>query len=296
MLSDLRACERKFLYSRVEGLAPVEPSIHLHAGKCMASALEEYRRDLLSYSTYSPPHEHAILAGVRKLWTEWGDPELFENAPKNLAACTEAFISYWDEFPLDTDSYTIHHPAGGKPSLEFTFTLPLGIAHPDTGEEMLYAGRFDAIVHDPVSPSKVLPLDDKTTGQLGTNWPEQWNLRGQLLGYCHALNSAGYDCTGALIRGIFIGKGVPRIVQKEVNLPHWLQERWWSQTRGEIEDLIDLYRDEGPGAFRFNFADSCNAYGGCDFKPLCRAKMPETLYSAYMRRRWNPLTQEEIVE
>ena len=293
MLSDLRACERKFFYARVEGLAPPEPSIHLHAGKCMASALDAYRQVFHNNTYHGDPAEIALATGIRTLWQKWGDPRLFESAPKSLLACTEAFIGYWQEFPLDTDSYQLHRNAYGKPSTEFSFSLPLGVAHPETGEELLYAGRFDAIVQDPVRDSFVLPLDDKTTGQLGTNWPEQWNLRGQFLGYTYALRSAGYNCDSALVRGIFIGKGPPRIVQKEVSIPHWLQDRWWDQTREEVEDLVQNHRNAN---YRYNFSDACTAYGGCDFRQLCLARYPQQVYSAYIKRRWNPLSQTEETE
>ena len=63
---------------------------------------------------------------------------------KNIDRVIEALIYYFDTWPMATDLLK-PYMFEGQPSVEFTFSIPLPILHPDTNQPILYAGRCDMI-------------------------------------------------------------------------------------------------------------------------------------------------------
>lgn len=261
------SCPASFHWAYVRRLHPAEPNYHLHAGIVMAKALEVARRSFVS------GNQHWLAAGLKALWLAFG-PEEGPVENKNWLALSVAYVGYWDEWP--PDGYL------GIELIEATFALPLGIPHPDTGEELLYTGRIDWLAN---FRGTFYVVDEKTTGEMGQNWASQWRMRGQLLGYTYAARQMGIDCAGAIVRGICLTK-VPRYCEVIIPYAQWELTRWWAQLRRVVQQMIDAYRQS---SWNYVYGDPCNAYGGCPYKPLCTSRTPEAWLEYYKEWEWDPL-------
>jgi hypothetical protein len=194
-----------------------------------------------------------------------------------------AFEYYFSVWPLDEDPIQPHVIEGSR-AIEFSFSVPLDIPHPETGDPLLYCGRFDQVVS---FNGTILAEDDKTTSQLGAQWANQWSLRGQLLGYTWAAQAYGLPVAGALIRGISILKTKYDHAQAIVNHSQWLIDRWHAQLLRDIQRMIDSWNS---GLWDQAFGEACTSYGGCQFKRLCESQNPEMwLEPYYAIRDWNPV-------
>jgi hypothetical protein len=281
MIGTFRACPRKFQYEFLNNLAPEGENVHLTAGAAFARGLEVVRKE---YFDHERSADDALASGLNSLIREYGEfepPEYAEN--KSWDRMAGALEYYFSEFPLATDTIRpIHTQQGHK--IEYSFCLPFpGVHHPETGEEILYAGRCDMIGE---MDGKTFITDEKTTGQLGSNWSKQWELRSQFTGYCWAAAEEGLTPAGVLIRGIALRKHGYDKAQALVYRPRWMIERWLEQTRRDILRLIECWRE---GYFDFNLDQSCSTYSGCPFLDLCSSGSPENWMSNYKERRWNPL-------
>lgn len=281
MRSTFVSCPHQFLLEHVYGLVPNYPSIHLHAGGVYAKGLEILRRSYYGDRLSLADSIHAAyLAMVR----EWGDLEGFEDHPKSFARVVEALTMYVERYPLDTDHIKPHMTTLG-PAVEFTFANPIpGTKHPDTGEPILYSGRFDMLGE---FQSSLFVVDDKTCSQLGASWAQQWRLRGQFTGYCWAAADFGYPVAGAIVRGTAFKKSGIDFGEAITYRPSWMIEEWLEALRADINDMVAAYES---GFFKKNFANACSAYGNCKYVQLCEKQHWERwLEPDYTVRRWDPL-------
>jgi len=290
MRSAYASCPTRFYWEFIRQIAPRERSIHLHFGASFAKALEVFRR------TYYALHEKidkpeafvsAEVAGFRALCVEYGDYEDEEGQRKNFVTCVMAYLSYVRHYPPETDFVKPYMTEAGIPAVEFTFAFPLSVNHPRSDEPLLYAGRFDMLG---VFNEQLFVLDDKTASQLGGYWSQQWDLRGQFLGYCYAARTFGFPVAGAIARGTAIkAKGIEH-VDAVVPLPAWLLDNWWEQVQYDISSAVaDWAAQQWPQ----NFDQSCTAYGGCPYKVLCTSPEPERWISTnFVRRHWNPVASD----
>lgn len=287
MLSDAKKCLQLFQYQRIRGLDTPRQSIHLHAGSVFAKGLETAR--LLFYGK-GMKQEDAIEAAMVTMLSEWGDFEpvfswdegaQFEN--KYLDRLIQAIDHYFEVYPMATDLVQpLMGPSG--PTVEFTFAIPLPINHPETGQPLLYGGRFDMLGE---YQNQVWVVDEKTTKQLGATWGQQWDLRSQFTGYCWAAQQYGISPSGAIIRGISFLKnsfGDAEVIKLR---PQHMIDDWYFNTLRLVNRLIEHWRE---GVWDRNLDDSCNAYGGCPFKHVCKSPDPEPwLEHDFVVRHWNPL-------
>jgi len=149
------ACPTKFFYQYCLNLSPVKKSIHLHAGGAFAHAVETTRK---SFYLEKKPLDHALYDGWRSLIVYWGD---YDDVPlegtghyKDFINISAAFFDYFRNYNPETDHIQPFIKHDGSPAVEFTFSIPLPILHPDSGEPIIYAGRCDMIgKHGPPSSS-----------------------------------------------------------------------------------------------------------------------------------------------
>jgi hypothetical protein len=171
MMSALKSCPRKAQLEYVEHWRPQTPSVHLHAGKAFAAGLEEARE---AFYVAGRPAGEAVALGVGRLLAEYGDFECPEDSAKSASRMAGALEYYFDQYPLGNDGCTPITLPGGKHGIEINFVEPLPIAHPQTGEPLLYSGRLDMACH---FAGGLYVEDDKTTSSLGATWSRQWDLR-----------------------------------------------------------------------------------------------------------------------
>lgn len=278
-------CPYKFRLEYLEHWRSPRPSIHLVAGGAFAKAMEITR---LSYHAAGDPPQVAIGKGMTAFIREYGD---FETSPEDAKSCERmlgAVAEYFAVYGLDTDSI---QPlmVEGRPCVEFSFAIPLPIAHPQSGDPILYCGRFDMLG---LYNGGLYAVDEKTTGQLGPSWHKNWTLRSQLTGYCWAAREYGYPVVGAIIRGISILKEKYGHAESIQYRPDWMIARWYGQLIRDIENMIRMWNED---YFDFNLDSTCSSYGGCPFLDVCNSPDPvRWLEADFVKRRWDPLRISEV--
>ena len=283
--SDFVSCQTKGYYSFFRKLGPKYPSIDLIAGGAFARGLEVTRK---RYYGEGVPFEDALQEGMMEAIALYnlelkGAPIPESKDKKGLDRVVMALADYFTQYPVATDviqPYMVY----GKPSVEFTFSIPLPIVHPTTNEPLLYAGRFDMVG---IYRNQLIGVDEKTTSQLGASWGNQWNLRGQFTGYCWALREYGVPVIGMMVRGVsFLAKSFGHVENLQMRSP-WQIDAWYAQLLRDIGAMKEAYAS---GWYDQNFSDSCSAFGGCPFQKLCTSATPEDWVEGnYSPRDWNPL-------
>ncbi len=298
-LSTWRSCRRKYFWSTISSLYPLGKSVHLIAGGALAAGMEAARRLAFRRSgTNQPTHSDLLEAAYSAFIREWGDYIPPEESNKSFHSVFQALAFYLDQYPPATDPIQPYIDASGNPAVEYTFTIPLDVKHPETGDPILFVGRFDMLGSYNGLPGVV---DEKTTQRM-TGGGTQWDLRGQFMGYCWACQQMGVDVKMAYVREIGIYAKDYKIQTHIIQFPQHLIDRWAVQLIYDVEQMVDAYRNGCKSTFTndlyfpFNFADACTAYGGCAFSSLCLAKDPSSYFSSFSHYRWNPLAKQPIKE
>ena len=274
------ACPLKWRRSFIDNLAPIAPSIHLHAGGCFAAALETTRR---AYYEDHKPEDHALSLGLSRLIVGWGDPEFGSDADKSLSRMIWAFDDYFREYPLSSDAVK-PLMVDGRAAVEFTFAIPLPVNNPDSGDPLVYTGRFDMLG---VFQDSIFVVDEKTSAMLGQSWGQQWDLKSQFTGYCAAAREYGYPVAGAIIRGVGLLKNSTTFQPVLQYRPDWQIDRWWTQMIRDVKRMVAAYTS---GEYDAALSEPCSQYGGCAFRRLCLSPNPEAWVEGYFtERNWDPL-------
>ena len=223
---------------------------------------------------------------------EYGDHEPNEyKQNKTIERVLEALIFYTETWPLETDDIQPYF-VGKKPAVEFTFSIPLPIQHPVTGQQILYAGRYDLL--GMYKGGSLIGVDDKTASQLGASWATGWNLRGQFTGYTWATREYGLPCIGIMVRGVSFLKTKFGNQDSLQLRDDGMVNSWYEQMLHDVKQMVEAYK---AGWFSQNFSDSCAAYGGCPMQTTCTTLEPEAwLESNFQRRVWNPLEKHPTKE
>lgn len=302
-----RSCPRKFFLEFVYGVRPPGLSVDLHAGGCLAAALEEtYRQVYFS----KLPYERAIEVAHARFLMEWGDFEVpaWKTTAKTMERVWEAIVGdgtpegrgYFQEYPVHSDHIKPYIASDGKPTLEYSFAIPLepcseaddgrSFPHHPNGGPFLYAGRFDMLGQKP--DGTPIARDEKSTGRsAGVDWARQWQLRGQFIGYVWALQQCGIPATEVCVRGIHILKTAIRHSEHVQSYSNELIDRWYEQLRRDVWRMRKMW---DTGVWDFNFAEACTQYGNCIFMDSCTSHQPETWLSDMEVRRWNPLDKNPV--
>lgn len=289
MRGDRASCHTKAYYSFGRKLGPKLGSVDLIAGGAFAKGLEVVR--LLYYgkqATFPEALEHGMLAAVES-YGNFQTPEGKDQ--KSVVRVVQALEAYFQQYPPDTDHIQPMYDSNGKPMVEFTFGIPLPITHPDSGEPIIYAGRFDMVG---LYNDQIFCVDEKTTSQLGPTWPAKWNLRSQFTGYTWACQQYGKPAVGAIVRGVSFLKdkfGHSEAIQQR---PQWMIDQWYEQL---LRDIEGWKRDYVEGWYDQDFNDACAEYGGCPFQRLCTSAEPENwIEGHYAVRDWDPLKKVPYVQ
>ena len=286
-------CPVKARRAYIEDLAPIQHSVHLHAGGAFAAGLEAARRAF--YERGLPPAE-ALALGDAALVAFYGDFEPPSMSDKTLPNMREALHYYFECWPLESDTLQPKH-------IEWRFQHPIpDVTHPDDQGPIYYVGRSDA---PGLLAGEYTIEDDKTASSLGSTWMNQWDLDSQGTGYVWAAQQEGHmalDSSGpVLFRGVSILK--PKFDKAGIYLraasfghaqvltyrPPWVVQRWLGQLIRDVRRMVYAYlNNEWDYALHKN---ACAAYGGCPFKDLCLSQEPEAWIPVnYTKRKWNPLS------
>ena len=285
LIAAFRSCPRKAQLEFFEHWKPQEPSVHLHAGAAYAAGLEAGRT---AFFVEGRPEEEAIERAIHALLTHYGDFACPEDSPKSASRMAGALEFYFSRYPMATDRAVPMTLPGGKRGIEFSFTEPLNIRHPESGQPILYCGRMDMLCD---LENMHLGEDDKTASQLGASWSKQWDLRSQFTGYVWGAARQGIRLDGFLIRGVSILKTKYDTLEAITYRPQWQLDRWEFQLNRDIKRMLANWEE---GYFDYDLDHACTEYGGCVFRQVCLMAEPQALLEQrFERRRWNPVTRME---
>lgn len=286
MLSAFRACPQKMFRSYVEHWKPQTDSVHLHAGKSFATGIEAARR---AFYIQHLSKEESEATGLEALIRAYGDFECPAESAKSLERMAGALEFYYENYPLGQDGAIPLEFASGLQGIEFSFSEPLPVMHPTTGDPILFAGRADLLAH---YCNGIYLFDEKTTSSLGPTWPRQWEMRSQFTGYTWAARNQGINVTGTVVRGISILKTKYDTAQSITYRSEYEVDRWLKQTIRDVESMKRMWE---AGDWEYNLDNACNDYGGCMFTTVCKSPTPEKwLPINFQKKVWDPLSREEI--
>lgn len=285
MRSSFIACPKKFYYEFIRKLTPYVISPDLHAGGAFAKGIETVR---MAYYRDHLPLETALARGMEAFTHFWGKYNPPEGHVKTYEAMLAALVEYFHQYHPEYDVIQPYMVEGGKPAVEFNFALPFPtLRHPESGEPLIYAGRFDLLG---VYQDQLFIVDEKTTKQLGPSWPEQWHMKSQFTGYAWGARAFGYPVAGAIIRGMSVLKNSFGHAQVILYRPEWVIDRWLHQLERDVKRMIAAWEE---GYWDYDINDACSAYGGCPFKLLCGSENPERwIEGNYAHKNWNPLAAD----
>jgi len=302
MLTCFRSCPRKFFNEFCLGLRGEGMSLDLHCGACVATALETM---YINIHELGHSFSDSLLRAEEAFLFQWGDVEPRtrpgKNGPIAISAKSrertwEILLHYFAKWPPHTDHIQPMFNLG-KPSVEFTFALPLthdttGYDFPlhPSGQPFLYSGRFDMLG---LYNSQPVIKDEKTMGKTPpANWSETFDLRNQFIGYVWACRHLGIPVIGVVVRGISILKEEYHLVEiLKSAYTSILLDRWKHQLARDLFRLVDCWNTS---YFDFDFGDTCTSYGMCQYFHSCRADEPETWLKDFTVRHWNPLAKNPI--
>lgn len=309
MLSAFDACPQKWLIEFVLRRMPVGRSIHLHAGGCVASAFEEVRVHIFLHDL---PLDIALRKAFVNYCKNWGDFVMPEDSYKDFTNCWCAIEAYFKEYPPHTDYFQPYIKRDGEPAVEFHFSIPMKLKHPETGNPILFSGRGDMLAQ-PKGTDTIYVVDEKTTKNLGASWQYQWGMRGQFYGYTHAARQMGFNAVGALVRGIGIQQTQYQFQEKPILLTKEQTDTWWREAHKKVKRMLEMYDMAGtlypppPEAsekqqlyarhwlhdtFDKSFGEACTSYTRCVFTDLCTHPEPWRLYEDYEERIWDPSAKD----
>ena len=305
MLSAFDSCPHKFFVEFILKRAPTGKSPHLHAGGALAAAVETVRNCIYTDGLSLEQSLAKAWLVYTKYWGMYEPPEDIDKTYINMFAAVIEYFYHWN--PLE-DTIQPHIKPDGKPAVEFTFGLPVNVNNPDTGDPILYSGRYDMLGE--YHPSRLLSIvDDKTTKNFSYLWSRQWDMRGQFHGYIRASQEYGYNCEHYTVRGIAIQKTQFKFQEHgPIRIPKWKLNEWYENAIWKIKLMVHMYsamkdamiKAEGKGidpmsvahtAWAKSFGDACSSYAGCQYKSLCMEQNQHKYYSEMQERLWDPMAK-----
>ena len=285
LISAFRSCPQKAFLEYFQHYKARTPSVHLHAGGAFARGLEVAREQFFAHGR---SERDSVELGLYALLKSYGDFECPEDSAKSATRMAGAFEYYFTQYPMSTDSCVPAKLPGGTRGIEFSFVEPIDIKHPETGDPILYSGRFDMIAE---YAGALYGFDDKTTSQLGASWSKQWDLRSQFTAYSWGARMGGIPTQGFIIRGISILKSKYETQQAITYRPDWQIDRWYDQVILDVTRMKQMWEDE---RWDFDLNEACTSYGGCPFRKVCLSEDPGPwLESEFRKRVWDPVTRTE---
>lgn len=291
--SDYVSCHTKGFWSFQAKLGPADGSPDLIAGGAFAKGLEVLRR--CYYGPEKLDLDESLKRGMLAALAELDDYQFPEHkstkGPDRICEALAAYVRHWKP---DEDHIQPHYDPQGNPSVEYTFSVPLPIDHPETGEPFIYAGRFDMLG---VFQNQLVVVDEKTCSQLGPTWPHKWDLRGQFTGYVWACHQYGLPVIGAIVRGVRFTKTAfssESFMQSIQMRPMWQLVQWYDQMLEDVEAMVKAWKR---GKYNQVFNDTCAEYSGCPFATLCQSPEPENwIAGKFSVRDWDPLKKVPYVQ
>lgn len=287
-------CPTYALHAHVENLRVAgEESVDLHFGAAFAVGVEVARKQYwqMPGGEGDAVPEDAMNAGISAAISYYGNFVAPLKSFKTAERLVGALSYYFEQWPLGEDGLT---PLPGGIECSFAITIP--IVHPDTGELLRYAGRYDMAASD--GAGRIYIVDEKTASRLGDTFASKWDMDSQMTGYIWSKREEYLrNSNGALpqimaqIRAVSILNRDYGHIEVPIVRADWMIDRWYQQMLRDVEHMVAAYRSgEWDMAMHEN---SCVAYmRPCEYTRLCTSPNPERLLDTYQRVVWNPLAKK----
>jgi hypothetical protein len=274
-------CPTRMMRRYVENLAPLEARVDLHFGACFAKGIEAARCCFYEEEGYD---SHAAMeVGIEAAIQAYGDFVSPSTSYKTKARLVSAIRFYFEQWPLGEDGL---EPVEDGIEKSFAITLPL--FNPDTGANLLYAGRYDMLATD--ANGRYYVVDEKTASRLGDTWHLQWDMDSQITGYIWATHIQASEPIEVMaqIRAVAILKNDYGHAEVPITRNKWMLERWYRQMLRDVERMIASYQ---AGEWDMALGPACSSYNRvCEYAQLCKSPNPERLIEGnYKVVVWNPL-------
>lgn len=300
MRKELVKCQKIAHYKFERGLTLETQAPDLIAGGAFAAGCEATRK---AYYLKQKNMQDALSEGMDALVEFFGDyvpppPKKYKTA-KTKERMLGALAYYFGKNNLDEQTIK-PIVLGDRMGIEMSFAYEIPILHPTSGANLKYVGRYDMLGID--DNGLVWVVDEKTTGDMGEGWINQWSLDSALSGYCwgarKALDEHGMGdlvIAGALINGVAI-----RALSNEMPYEHrgvfvprqqWEVDRWYQQMLRDVGGWVQAFQQQNHNQV---LDHACALYNNpCMYAPMCKSANPKPLEQNYVIKFWNPLARDE---
>jgi len=205
-------------------------------------------------------------------------------------------MKYMKQHPLDKEDFQPLKDGEGKPFLEVGFCVEL--------ESGLYLGKIDGIGSYRTMPAII---EHKTTKRTPSEYLKWMNPNNQITGYLKAVKDyLDYDvakCVVNVLRVKDFKRGDPEDNDQKLFV-RGIAERTPQQIDARMRQinlqiaLIKKFLEIGVDAFYMNAPWACNAFGECEYKPICNldggdAEMIQMIVQGgYRKEEWHPYDTE----
>lgn len=315
-ITPFKICPRKYYYNMIAQQAPSAQAPALTFGSLYHASLEEYDKALARGESFEDAQRKAVRYALEKTgayeegWEcptceAWGEgptctncagetvktrrwvPWNSDDTRRTRFTMVRSVVWYTEQFHPNEDPLQALILPDGKPAVELSFQISLGITNP-FGQDYIYCGHIDKIAR---LPSSGIYIQERkhTVQTISGHYFDKYSPDNQISGYIFAAEVLlGETPKGAFVDATQVAVGFSRFSRGPVHRTKAQLEEW-------LRDTIYHIRLAEQCAQQNNWPmnDSvCGLYGGCDYRDVCN-KDPSVrdnyLKSNFKTRVWNPL-------
>lgn len=300
-ISDYKTCPRKYLIRHEYDIVSERISLALIFGLCWHDAMDVVWVMINAKDSDADKILGAAMLRWRATWEKNGQEyELSldkqeKYAPRTPMIAAEMLSNYikerW-EFIQSCELITVEQP------------FAVSLYSDDTPTR--YIGRLDKVIKHPqyghlIIEHKTSSLYSKASG-LRPDYVTSWSPNSQIDGYAHAGHMLYGKIKGVWIDAALVHKTVHNVFRfipidrQFAQLDQWLHETkdWITRIEDEKARTLRATTEEDGGAYEGypKNTGSCNVYGGCTYRNLCKfnAKPSDILsnHEGYKISHWEP--------
>lgn len=314
MLSSLYLCELKWFRLYCQRFSAFESTPDLIAGRIFAKACELTRK---GFYFEGLSEEEAIALGESYIL----ESEDTGHKTKTNEVVADRFKKYFKFLPMDS-YYTPIKLSDNTNAIEYKFDIELPLINPDTGKNIIYTGKIDAIMekyHNGVFVGNFIH-DEKSTEKLSrianskdSNNPNglvdidketnKYLMSSQLISYSWAAKLIGIKIAGATIARVPLSDKYEDPVILNIDISSFQLEIWYQGFISRLSELIGKYKayktdiESLPHKyFHPSYRNDCESFGDlCKYVIGCRnPEGEELLRNSYPQVIWDLDQQKQI--